>query len=130
MMAKYITIKRMRTKVNLTDKYPDLPVFFFFFCNGQHDFLRGERGKEGKTLGRSSSVGRLGTHVSPLCLGQWGASNAALEGSIWLCFGAVRATLRAWATPTCWRVLNMHQSFLNINNKLYTYKYPITPDPP
>jgi len=128
MIAKYIIIKRMRTKVNLTDKYPDLPVFFF--CNGQHDFLRGERGKEGKTLGRSSSVGRLGTRVSPLYLGRWGASNAALECSVWLCFGAACATQRAWATPTCWRVLNTHQPFLNINNKLNTYKYPITLEPP
>jgi hypothetical protein len=39
----------------------------YFFGNGLHDFLRG--GREGKTLGRSSSVGRLSTHASPLCLG-------------------------------------------------------------
>ena len=39
----------------------------YFFGNGLHDFLRG--GREWKTLGRSSSVGRLSTHASPLCLG-------------------------------------------------------------
>lgn len=39
MKAKYITIKKMMTKANIIDKYPDLLVFF----NGQHDFLRGEK---------------------------------------------------------------------------------------
>jgi hypothetical protein len=33
MKAKYITIKRMRTKANITDKYPDLLVFFFSIGN-------------------------------------------------------------------------------------------------
>jgi len=50
-----------------------------FFCNGQHDFLEVERGgEEGKTLGRSSYMGRLGTHTSPLCLGWPNALKFAL----------------------------------------------------
>jgi hypothetical protein len=49
MKAKYITVKKMSIKVNLTDKYSDLFVFF----NGQHDFLIGERGEREKPSARA-----------------------------------------------------------------------------
>jgi len=50
---------------------------FFFFLQWAAWFSRKWEGREGKNLDQSSSVGRLGTRASPLCLQWWGASNVA-----------------------------------------------------
>jgi hypothetical protein len=73
--------KRLESGTMSNPRYLGLAIMsdprFFFFLQWAAWFSRKREGREGKNLGQSSSVGRLGTRASPLCLRWWGASNAA-----------------------------------------------------
>jgi hypothetical protein len=121
----YLDLTTCQTHVTWIWNIPD-PCFF---CNWHHDFLEEERIKrEGGKNPRSELLHRLFWHT---CLATVPRVARRIEKCPirrhQFCSWVAYATQMAWAAPTCWRMPNTRQPFLNINNNLHPIGKTILP---